>query len=43
MEKIIYALWASDGESRDSFNARLLTSLPEAQRAGLRPFALLHG
>ena len=30
MEKIIYALWAAEGESRESFNARLLTSLPEA-------------
>ncbi|AZI36845.1 hypothetical protein NT2_05_04470 [Caenibius tardaugens NBRC 16725] len=30
MEKIIYALWANEGESRESFNARLLTSLPEA-------------
>ena len=30
MEKIIYALWANEGESRESFNARLLTGLPEA-------------
>ena len=30
MEKVIYALWAADGENRESFNARLLTTLPEA-------------
>jgi hypothetical protein len=30
MEKVIYALWAPQGESREAFNARLLTSLPEA-------------
>ncbi|OCC25151.1 hypothetical protein MB02_00175 [Croceicoccus estronivorus] len=30
MEKIIYALWAAEGESRESFNTRLLSSLPEA-------------
>ncbi|MDD3798487.1 MAG: EthD domain-containing protein [Novosphingobium sp.] len=30
MEKIIYALWAPEGESRESFNARILSTLPEA-------------
>lgn len=30
MEKVIYALWKAEGENRESFNARLLESLPEA-------------
>ena len=30
MEKVIYALWKSEGETRETFNARLLESLPAA-------------
>lgn len=33
MEKIVCALWASPGESRETFGARLLDNLPPALRA----------
>ncbi|QGP80496.1 EthD domain-containing protein [Sphingobium sp. CAP-1] len=34
MEKIIVALWAPEGESREAYAARILASLPQALRAG---------
>lgn len=35
MEKVIYALWAAEGEPRETFNAKLLTGLAEAlEKAG---------
>ena len=41
MEKVIGALWAPAGESREAFGARLLASLPDAlHRAGARGLRL---
>lgn len=34
MEKVIAALWAPEGESREAYAARILASLPQALRAG---------
>ncbi|WP_176594472.1 hypothetical protein [Sphingobium sp. EM0848] len=33
MEKVVAALWAPEGESREAYGARILASLPQALRA----------